>query len=53
MRWKINYYLTETAYKSGIPQFTETVNGDRNTAINIAQNKIRFSNFNFYDIQQL
>lgn len=53
MRWKINFYITETAYKSGVVQHSETVNGDRNFAINYAQQKLRSSNFKFYDIQQV
>ena len=36
----IKYYLTET------------FRGDRNTAVNWAQNKVRTSNFKFYDIQE-
>lgn len=53
MKWKINYYLTETAFKSGIPAFSETINGDRNFVTNWAQNKIRNGNFKFFDIQQI
>ena len=48
----IKYYLTETAYRCGVPAFTETFRGDRNTAVNWAQNKVRTSNFKFYDIQE-
>ena len=48
----IKYYLTETAYRGGVPAFTETFRGDRNTAVNWAQNKVRTSNFKFYDIQE-
>lgn len=48
----IKYYLTEAAYRSGIPAFTETYRGDRNSAVNWAQNKVRTSNFKFYDIQE-
>ena len=52
MQWEIKYYLTETAYKSGVAAYTETVNGDRNFAINWAQNKMQHSEFKFYDIAQ-
>ena len=48
----IKYYLTETAYRCGFPAFTETFKGDRNSAVNWAQNKVRTSNFKFYDIQE-
>ena len=48
----IKYYLTESAYRSGIPAFTETYRGDRNSAVNQAQNKVGTSNFKFYDIQE-
>lgn len=52
MKFEIKYYLTETAYKSGVPAFKETVNGDKNYAVNWAQQKLRNSNFKFYDIEQ-
>ena len=48
----IKYYLTESAYRCGVPAFTETYRGDRNSAVNRAQNKVRTSNFKFYDIQE-
>ena len=48
----IKCYLTETAYRCGVPAFTETFRGDRNTAVNWAQSKVRTSNFKFYDIQE-
>lgn len=50
--WIIKYYLTEVAFKSGVAAFTETIKGDRNYAVNWAQNKIRHSNFKFFDIQE-
>lgn len=53
MKLKINYYLNETAFKSGIPAFSETINGDRNFVTTWAQNRIRNSNFKFFDIQQI
>jgi hypothetical protein len=49
-QWLIRYYLTENAYKAGIPAFTETILGDRNFAINWAQNKLKSSQFKFYDL---
>ena len=48
----IRYYLTENAYRGGVAAFTETIKGDRNFAINWAQNKIRTTNFKFYDITE-
>ena len=48
----IKYYLTESAYKIGCPAFTETLKGDRNYVVTWAQNKLRNSNFKFYDIQE-
>lgn len=52
MKWEIRYYLTEGAYKTGVASFKETITGDRNFVINWAQNKIKHSNFKFYDIVQ-
>mgnify|MGYP000000144238 FL=1 len=49
-QWLIRYYLTENAYKAGIPAFTETVGGDRNFVVNWAQNKLKNSQFKFYDL---
>ena len=48
----IRYYHTETQYRGGVPAFTETFRGYRNVAINWAQNRMRSSNFKFYDIQE-
>ncbi len=48
--WLIKYYLTETAHRSGVAAFTETIRGDRNFAVSWANNKIRSSNFKFYDL---
>ena len=53
MRFKINFYLNETAFKSGVVQHSEILTCDRNFAVNWAQQKIRTTNFKFYDIQQL
>lgn len=52
MKWEIRYYLTETAYKSGVVAYKETITGDRNYAVNWANNKIKYSNFKFFDIVQ-
>lgn len=53
MKWKINYYITESSFRSGAPAFYETISGDRNFVVNWAQNKIKHSQFKFFDIQQL
>ncbi len=53
MKWKINYYITENSFRSGVPAFYETISGDRNFVVNWAQNKIKHSQFEFFDIQQL
>lgn len=52
MKWEIRYYLTETAFKSGVVAYKEVINGDRNFTVNWAQNKIKHSNFKFYDLVQ-
>ena len=53
MKWKIKYYLTEVAFRSGVAAFTETLGGSREFAVNWAQNKIKTSNFKFFDIEQV
>ena len=52
-RWEIRYYLTESAFKSGIPAFKEIISGDRNYVTTWAQNKIRHGQFKFFDLKQL
>lgn len=49
-KWLIRYYLSDSAYKSGFPAFTETITGDRNFVINWAQNRLKHSQFKFYDL---
>ena len=53
MKWEIRYYLTENAFKAGIPAFKETINGDRFFVTNWAQNKIKSGSFKFFDLRQL
>ena len=48
--WKIRYYLNEMAFKSGCAAFTETIRGDRNYVVNWAQNRLKNSQFKFYDL---
>lgn len=52
MKWEIRYYLTETAYKSGVVAFKETISGDRNYVVNWANNRLKNSKFKFFDIIQ-
>ena len=52
-QWRIRYYLSEGAYKTGCPAFTEMVNGDRNFAVSWAQNKLKNYQFKFYDLTEL
>jgi hypothetical protein len=53
MKFEIKYYLNENSYKSNIYAFKEIINCDRTYAINYAQNKIKYSNFKFFDIKEL
>lgn len=50
--WIIKYYITEGSYRSGVPAFKEEIKGDRNYVVTWAQNKVRCSQFKFYDIEQ-
>lgn len=52
IKWKIRYYLTETTFKSGVVAYKEVINGNRNFAVNWVQNKIKHSNFKFYNLVQ-
>ena len=52
-QWRIRYYLSEGAYKTGCPAFTERVKGDRILAVNWAQNRLKNSKFKFYDLTEL
>ena len=49
-KWLIRYYLTETAYRAGIPAHSETVIGDRNYAVSFATNRLKYSQFKFFDL---
>ena len=52
-QWRIRYYLSDGAYKTGCPAFTERVKGDRILAVNWAQNRLKKSKFKFYDLTDL
>ena len=48
--WEIRYYLTENAYKTGCFAFKEIIKGDRSYVLNWAQQKLKSSQFKFYDL---
>ncbi len=50
--WIIKYYITESSYRAGVAAFTETIKGDRNFVTNWAMNKVKNSQFKFYDIME-
>ncbi len=52
-KWKICYYLNESAYRCGCPAYTEIISGDRMFAVYWAQNKLKYSQFQFYDLIEL
>ena len=52
MKWEIKYYLTDTAKRSGIAAYKETIQGDRRYAENWAEQKLKHSNFKAYDLIQ-
>ena len=48
--WEIRYYLTENAYKTGCCSFKEIIKGDRYYVLNWVQQKLKNSQFKFYDM---
>ena len=52
MTFEIRYYLTQVAYKSGVPAFKETINGPKYYAVKWAQNRCKSSKFLAYDLIQ-
>ena len=52
MKWEIRYYLTESSFKTGVAAYKEVISGDRNFVITWAQNKLKHSQFKFYDMIQ-
>ena len=52
-QWRIRYYLSDGAYKTGCRAFTERVKGERILAVNWAQNRLKNSKFKFYDLTEL
>ncbi|MBQ9558092.1 MAG: hypothetical protein IJU94_05735 [Clostridia bacterium] len=49
-KYKIQYYITEAAKRTRIPAFSETINGDRNFVMKWAENRLKHSQFKFYDL---
>ena len=48
----IKYYFNEGAKRTGTAAFTEQISGDKNYVIKWAENKLKNSNFQCYDIIQ-
>ncbi len=53
MKWEIRYYLTEVAYKAGTYAYKEVILGGRFTAISIAENRLKHSEFKYFDIIEI
>ncbi len=51
-KFEIRYYITEGSFKTKVPAFKETINGDNKYVENWAQNKLKHSQFKYYDIEQ-
>lgn len=49
-KYKILYYLSESAKRTRVSSFYETINGDKNFAEKWAQNRLKHSQFKFYDL---
>ena len=49
-KFKIQYYITESAKRTRVPSFFETINGDKNFVEKWAQNRLKHSQFKFYDL---
>ena len=52
MKWEIKYYLTETAFRSGVVSHRETITGDRQAAVHLAEIRIRTGSFKYYELEQ-
>lgn len=52
MKREVRYYLTQVAYKSGVPAFKETINSIKDYAVKWAQSKCKSSKFMAYDLVQ-
>ena len=52
MKWEIRYFLTESAFKSGVVAYKEIIQGDKNYATSWAKKKIQKSNFKYFDLIQ-
>lgn len=51
-KWLICYYINEGAYKCGIAAQRESYFGTRAGAIALAQMRLKYSQFKFYDLIQ-
>lgn len=49
-KWEIRYFLNETALRGKTPAFKETISGTKDYAENWAKNRLKHSNFKFYEI---
>ena len=52
MRWEIRYYISEAAFRSGSVSHRETIMGDRQAAIHLAETRIRNGSFKYFEIEQ-
>ncbi len=53
MKWTIRYYTSESSYKMGCPAYTETVYGDRSSAVNAALRRLKSNpQYKYYDFVQ-
>ena len=52
MKFEIRYYLTQAAYKSGVPAFKETISSPKDYAVKWAQNRSKSSKFVAYELIQ-
>ena len=48
--YEIRLYLTEVAYKSGIPAYKQIIRGSRDAAIAMAHSMMKNSKYKYYEI---
>jgi hypothetical protein len=53
MVFEIRYYITEACYRNGPPAYTERIEGTRDYAIRWIQNKLKTSNYKYYDLIEI
>ena len=49
-KWEIKYYLTEVSLRSKVPAHKEVISGTKDYAEKWAQNRIKHTNFKYYEI---